>query len=184
MKNNLLLWMNGLFLLLLGIISCSSDDEETIPEISGTIIEKVDCSKAVSDFMDQFCEASQTDIYLSNEPHKTCVINSKEEKLNYNYTKILLLSEDQLPDIDFSKYSLVIGYYQHVNRIGAKVPIEKKKQTLYDSNDGYILELQYTYQKIKENHVITCDAYYIINWGLYPKLNGNKDIKTQMTFIR
>lgn len=177
--------MSGLFLLLLGMVSCSSDDEEIIPEISGTVIEKVDCNKAVSDFLDKFCEASQTDIYLSDEPHKTCVIiNSKEEILNYNYAKIMLLSEDQLPDIDFSKYSLVISYYQHVNRTGAKVPIEKKKQTLYDSNGSYILELQYTYQKIEENNVITCDAYYIINWGLYPKLNGNRGIKMQMTFIK
>ena len=60
--------MSGLFLLLLGMVSCSSDDEEIIPEISGTVIEKVDCNKAVSDFLDKFCEASQTDIYLSDEP--------------------------------------------------------------------------------------------------------------------
>ena len=98
----------------------------------------------------------------------------------------LLLSSgnDTIPDIDFSKYSLVIGYHMVGNNVGEKIPKEKKQQTLYDSEGSYVFELGYTYQKIEENHATVCSAYPIINWGLYPKLDSNRPIKTQMTFIK
>lgn len=172
----------GLFLLAVLLpTGCSSDEED---ETRGTIIEQIDCGYETSTFFNEqvpFLGGKCPYLY-DNKAHVTrdyLIINNEDDYIN-TFSEY----EGILPEIDFSKYSLVIGSLlcQQPQKKGEKIPTEPKQQFLYKTNDGYAMELHYSYEKVGSDDVITQIIQYVNFWGIYPKLE-DKEIKMYLKFV-
>lgn len=98
-------------------------------------------------------------------------IDSKEEFAAF-YTGL-----DELPEIDFSKYTLLLGAKEYDN---PDTDIENYKLVLTESEDGYILRL--CCQHIGEGWVHTNEYPWLIYYyGLYPILE-DKDIIVNLIY--
>lgn len=171
----------GLFLLAVLLpIGCSSDDEE---EIKGTLIEEVDCGNDVSTFfMEHIPHIGGKLTYLYDKQADATkdfiIINNQEDFTN------TFIEEVILPKIDFSKYSLVIGYtsFQQPSKKGDKIPRELKKQSLFRTDNGYTIELQYSYDTVGNDYIITPIMQYINFWGIYPKLDETQLVSINLKY--
>ena len=166
----------GLFLLAgLLPIGCNSDDEE----IKGTIIERIDTGKDISTFFNSEW-ADYTDTYPETffnreewDRNHIHLINSQEE------LKSIYHGSKEIPQIDFSRYSLIIGQQLKVTEIGKKSAGSLKDIRLYDTKDDYRLDLCCTSYIPKGSLLVEHFLYF---WGIYPKLN-NKNITIQIKLI-
>ena len=101
----------------------------------------------------------------------TCYrIDSKQE------LEALYQGTDKLPEIDYSKYTLLLGAKVYFD---ADTDTENYKQVLYESKDGYDLNF---YSRHMEGNwgalSITLQIYY---YGLYPKLK-DKEINVNLIY--
>lgn len=161
------------------LIACVSDTEEDkYEEVHGVIIPEANYSNEMSDFLVTYVKNS-IDYWHSDLGSKCFIINNMSELSDF----VVSLSEDKIPNIDFSKYSLLIGSasYSHYKR-GDKIPTTKLKQMLYKTEKGYTVELHYNYSVINNDDNLTYDEKWVTFWGLYPKLDNIK-IFTQFKFI-
>ena len=164
----------GLFLLAILLpMSCSSEAEEE--KINGTIIEEIDYGEQVNSFFSYELPNSSVYYYsryfFSNQEefdYNLCyVINSDEEFKNIYRGK----SDAILPEIDFSKYTLIIG--QQRPDLGYR-PKDLIRKIFYKTPEGYVLELHYNQVIMKKGSVDTFPDYIVYYWGVYPKIEGNK----------
>lgn len=176
--------MIGMIILLM---SCSKDKSvEVEPEIQGIVIQQITVDPITASTFDKFCEQCtfHSSAFIEGKNITSsqgyCIINSKEdlEALNkgvevnnklweatVNYVQYM--GKSDIPEVDFTKYSLVLGKLAFFPDLGAKCPSELKKQTLYHTNGGYVMELKYT------SYIVECATYleeYVYFWGIYPKL--------------
>lgn len=167
----------GLFLLAVLLpTGCSSDEDD---EIKGNVIEQVAYGNDITEFFNkQVPFLGSKCLYLYNvgtlSSKDYLIINSQEE-----YANTFQEYEGTLPEIDFSRYSLIIGslLYQQPQKKGDKVPKEPKRQLLYKTNDGYTLELYYSYEEVGSDDAITSLMQYVNYWGIFPKLaEGKMDV--------
>ena len=164
-------------MLLLGelMAACSSDSPEEEDIILGTIIEEVKCDDKMTDFLNEkiyteslypIAGAIRYPFFneYTGEKRNIIIIDSQKEFLG------VFPDAGGLPEIDFSKYTLIIGSKQFRWGIGDKIPQEQRQKQLYKNNNEYTLVLRYTYY-ISE---IGLDStHYLLTWGLYPKLSSD-----------
>ena len=138
--------------------ACSSDGHDTLeaPEEAGITAESFLAEKL-----------SNTRRFLQDRfaiEENTCYrIDSKKEFSE------LYLGSDELPEIDFDKYTLILGAKVYTD---ADTDDEKFKQILSESDDSYILNL---YSKHLEGKWSSCGiTLQIFYFGLYPKLKEKK----------
>ena len=158
----------GLCLSAFCVISCDDSDDQDSPHPHGTVL----VHKETEDFFYQFGYMGRIDpfkvhkdpFFADTERYKDtcCIINSYEE-LNAVYS-----GEKQLPDIDFSSVTLVIGkayvpsqnYYIYDQSISIPDAEQKVTLTLTFKNDRMATQAY-------------ADLFY---WGFYPKFEA-KEIK-------
>lgn len=99
-----------------------------------------------------------------------CFFNTSDENVSYvinsdSEFKDIFSCEKELPDIDFKKYSLVIG--QHTMPISFCKVVE---QSIIESD---VLELNLTAEPLSQDGYWNAISkmYY---WGLYPKLSNKQ----------
>jgi hypothetical protein len=145
---------------------CSSDEDE------GTIIQRVDLGHQIEDFFNsEWADYNNDDVYPSTffnhderGRDKICLINSQEELSKiYQGTK-------EIPEIDFSKYTLIVGQQKRNVEIGKESTGKFLEQKLFQTEDGYQMNL-YCNSIIPD--AVIYRISYIYYWGLYPK----QDIK-------
>lgn len=161
----------GLFLLAVLLpTGCSSDEED---EIKGKEIESIDIGNDIEAFFYSEWFAYNTsetypETFFNQElidKENICLVNSKQELESIYYGNL------EIPEIDFSKYTLIIGKKTKHVEIGKKSPANLKELKLYEINDGYILNL-YCSSYVPEGDIFVKRFLYF--WGLYPKLNNKK----------
>lgn len=84
---------------------------------------------------------------------------------------------NQFPQIDFEKYSLVVGMVFYLSE--KRVPEKSLGHKLYKSGNEYLMVLNYAYQTSYDVFSTT----YLTYWGLYPKLE-NLPIRNKINFIK
>jgi hypothetical protein len=151
--------------------ACSSDDDSISKDViqpvsltSGPIVEFFNAELRRS--TKSFWYEEYPDRLYGDIPNIACVVNSREELAD------IYLGEKELPDIDFDKYTLIIGQQMMP---GFGFYLTKKELTL--SNDGLILTL-YTRN---DNEVIPDALQHLYFWDLYPKLSQTKVSVTAIT---
>ena len=127
-------------MLLMGelMAACSSDspEEDIIP---GSIIEEVKCDAKITDFLNEkiyteslypIAGAIRYPFFneYTGEKRNIIIIDSQKEFLG------VFPDVGGLPEIDFSKYTLIIGSKQFRWGIGDKIPQEQKQKQLYKNN--------------------------------------------------
>ena len=136
MKKYMFLLVSALFLFAIGTTSCSNNDEGNDNNI---ITPVANMSNEVKNFFDE--EVANNAFILEN-PNGVVAVNSISE------LEDIYEGEKPFPDIDFSKYTLIIG----------ELNIKLNTLNVYLKND-----LDYQPQ------VIT----HLYFWGLYPKYEKN-----------
>lgn len=163
--------MTALVLTIAGLSSCGNDDDLDNGVVDGEIIEAVAVNEDVSKFFDKRFTGKSGLRELFLEPSKDgpvirplIVINSQEELAQ------ILNEEPNLPEIDFSHCSLVLGIYSYCYNEGDKVPIDLLSQKLYKTSNGYRMVLSCSYRIQGADCLIDVD--YLNFWGVYPKLES------------
>ena len=169
----------GLFLLAVLLpMGCCNDEED---ETKGKEIESIDIGNDIEAFFYSEWFAYNTsetypETFFNQElidKENICLVNSKQELESIYYGNL------EIPEIDFSKYTLIIGKKTKHVEIGKKSPANLKKIKLYETKENYLLDL-YCTSYIPEGDMFVRRFLYF--WGLYPKLN-NKIITSQIKFI-
>ena len=157
----------GLLLLIAVLpMGCSSDDDEE--RINGTIIEEIECGSELSDFLNEqlpLVTAGFPPFFYDEENNKVkdvIIINNKED-----FSRVFPEFDTSLLDIDFSVSSLVIGHTAYKSGIGNKTPKELIEQILYQTENGYTIEIKCSYDIIKADLAVLS---YVNFWGVYLKL--------------
>ncbi len=158
----------GLCLSAFCVMSCDDSDDQDSPHPHGTVL----VNKEIGDFFNQFgymigfdpFKVRKDPFFPNTERYKDtcCIINSYEE-LNSVYS-----GGKQLPDIDFSCVTLVIGK--------AFVPCENyyiydQSISIPDANQKVTLTLTF-----KDDRMATQALADLFYWGFYPKFEA-KEIK-------
>lgn len=162
-------------LTVIGLLSACSNDSDKDNDFPGTIIEEVKCNPTITAFFDEKVYSGGNYSIMggdytpflnekTGEIRDIIVINSEEELLE------LFPDAINLPEIDFSKNSLVIGRMHFVNTLGEKRPIEQKRKVMYKNGNDYTLSLYYSYSIIE---IASDMVEYVATWGIYPKLSSN-----------
>ena len=168
MRKNVLLWMCVVLMALVGMSSCSSDDE------NDNNISPVDVNDGpiAAFFKTELPERhSDSEYYLITrsfffdpetlggvqiEENIVCVINSRQELAE------IYQGEKELPEIDFDKYTLIIGQ-QIMPYHGFYVA----QKDLSAGDNGLVLTL---YAR-NDDELLSCAHQNLYFWGLYPKLS-------------
>jgi hypothetical protein len=138
----------AILLIMLGLIACEKGNEKIISPINIS-------NERLIDFFDMILPtATESGCLFSTTNSDTCyVINSIDEFLS-------IYSCDDLPEIDFTSYSLVIGQKRMPN-------------SYYTVIEQYIVETESLrlniVVKLPENHWPSFSKLYY--WGVYPKLS-------------
>lgn len=189
MKKNVLFYVCALLLLMVGAVGCSSDDvdENIVQEAAATEEVKAFFDK---DFTFNYSEeyaykvAEDPDSYNSEQSwpiagffiwdeflHNLVVvrtINSREE-FEHTYN-----GKFQLPDIDFSKNTLIVGLARSNDSSETLGRVR-----LCEATEGNY-ELQVIIDKdVNREHVFTLAIKPLLFWKMYPKFPTNK-----MTVVR
>lgn len=158
-------------------MSCDKENEEYQEDVMGTLVQEAENTEIINNFFNSALPYSSyyhySDCFFCTldefERNIIYVINSDEELKN----ACKGISNNALPSIDFSKYTLIIG--QERPQPGFK-PKDQLKKSLYETEDGYILSLQYDQVVMKPGSVDLFIDYIVYYWGIYPKLKNNNII--------
>ena len=154
MKIRTLILAAALLLSGAGFAGCSESDEQ--PTAAGT--PPVTPSRDVSDFFDAHLSGHETDFnfsYMDCYETECFLINSVEE------FRAIAPEPIELPDIDFAKYSLIVG--QHVFE---EPRYSLESQAVETGTDALTLNL--VYSEFRGIAPAMVAPYYF--WGLYDKL--------------
>ena len=159
----------GLFSLLT-LTSCSSDDKETEAEdvnairpidVKNTPIDaffNTELSGVFGYSTSFFCESAEWNgLPVPINKNLVYVINSREELAD------IYLGEKELPEIDFDKYTLILGQ-QIMPYLGFYVG----KKELVKGEDTLILNLHARHDSRSDENLPTM-LQILYFWGLYPK---------------
>jgi len=168
MKRNIFVMMSGLVLTIAGLfVACSNDEDENV-------IQPIDVAdSAITTFFNkelperhndsQPYEYSTSFFYDFSVGSKEKIVSSESfvRLINSNQELTdIYEGENELPEIDFDKYTLIIG---HQAMPGLGFYLTKKE--LMVSNEALVLNL-YTRN---DREVIACAIQHLYFWGLYPK---------------
>ena len=154
LRINIFCYIQSIIAISLLFFSCNNED------FSKTIIKEINCSSDFVQFFNKECDKIiKTDNYIDS-----CVIINSVEHLNSIYSGNM-----QIPYIDFSKYTLVVGQ-KSINSHGWTIAYKKLS---FDDNQLNM----YLYISTKtELHASAFTKLFY--WGLYPKLQS-KNINTR-----
>lgn len=177
MKSKTLLFILPLLAMLL-LPACSDDEDHR------TEIPQVEADNELKEFMYAILPDHVSDIgeefpfttsFDDNGRPRPLIINCQtdfERSFRTEESNI-----NQFPQIDFEKYSFVVGMVFYLSE--KRVPEKSLGQKLYKSGNEYLMELNYAYQTSFDVFSTT----YLTYWGLYPKLN-NLPIKSNINYIK
>lgn len=95
---------------------------------------------------------------VSYENHSdTCYVVN-----NYEDFQAIYVGQEQLPDIDFDSYTLLVG-----QKFSSSIYIKLNKQEFYEDDNKYVLDMYYA------DDFVSFAEINIFYWGLYPKLSHN-----------
>ena len=160
MKKKYLLWLVGV-VLSGAMLSCSSSEEESIPEgvimpISLTDGEIVDFFKSAYGADAKRQESFDFTKTLCNDEKRPCLIINNEDEFREAYTGVF-----PLPTIDFSKYSLVIGkVYTNAGTFLDNMSIKQLNDSKSVLTINYIIDTKGCYIAIVD---------YMYYWKIFPK---------------
>lgn len=187
MKKNRIIWMCAVLMMAIGMSSCTSsydtpviDIDREIQAVRGGDVEEggrgrteVDKSDPLSVFFRGVLQGKYPIYYhgitdfCTDISYESChVINSREEFEQADK------GNQELPDVDFSRYTLIIGRTYGVNG-----DCKLEDVTLRDKGDFYELETTVRYHVGGSGTQAHVDFYY---WRLYPKLE-KKDVIVKYT---
>ena len=176
-RNVLLFTLPLLAMLFLPACSSSSEDEEE--ELPGTIIPQVACASETAAFFQTewpvYCIPYPETFFerdLRGQDNISLINNEEEFQSIYKGTL-------QLPEIDFSQYTLVIGQKRKEVANGKKSSLELLKLELRDTSEGYHLYLICS-SEVPANAFLNVETFYYY-WALYPKLD-NKAIIVSLKY--
>lgn len=163
-----------LLLLTVVVAACCNDNNWDEGVLDGEIIESVSVSEDVNKFFDKRFSGVRPGVHkFYYEPElgesgpilrPLIVINSQEELMQ------IINDEPDLPEIDFSNCSLVLGICSYSDNGGDKVPIDLLSQKLYKTINGYQIVLSCSYIIKGADSFPTIE--YLNFWGVYPKLKS------------
>ena len=153
-KKMLVSMLSLLAMIAIVFIGCSNDDEVTpMPESVVPVI----CNESISVFFEQYLpKDGHSEVFFTDVPEneETCMVIDNKDELRSAYN-----GDKELPEIDFSKYSLVIG------KLYVAAGLYVKEQAMqYDSPTTLSIFLE---TDERGYIAIMMDIYY---WGVYPKL--------------
>lgn len=147
-------------------MGCDSDDGD---DQLGIEVTHINADDEVKDFFEKeltsFTDVVPTSFFVMMEGNAHFVINSKEE------FQSIYQGHEQLPEIDFSKYTLIVGQQKRNVELGKESPGQFLEQKLYQTDDGYQM---YLYCKSVVPDAVLYAISYIYYWGLYPKQDINE----------
>ena len=168
------LFFASMLLSVVMLLSCNNSDDEGFDngsESDGSTISPINVSEGpIADFFNvewpnktdraynakSFFYDSSRDFGLQVTESVVSLINSRQELAD------IYLGDKELPDIDFDKYTLIIGRQ--------KMPYPYfyvAKQELIAGKDGLILNLYAN----NDEEILPCMKHCMYFWGLYPKLS-------------
>ena len=138
----------------MAFIECSSDVDNSENTI---VVNPEDISRSVSFFFEKALpKEAESEVFFTDVPKNkdTCLIINNEDELMSAYH-----GDEELPKIDFTNYSLVIG------KLYVTAGLYVKEQTVqYDAPTTLSLFLE---QEADAALTVMVNHYY---WGVYPKL--------------
>ena len=159
-------------MILLSACNNDSDEEDIVP---GIIVDEVKCDPMITDFFNKkvyteslypITAGFRPPFYdeTTGEIRYIVIINNEEELLN------IYPDAGELPKIDFSKYSVLIGCTPFGSGLEDKIPRDLKRKVMYMNNNQYTLALyfSYTFSEIGWDM-----QQYVLTWGIYPKLSSD-----------
>ena len=154
MKTQTLILAAALFLSGAGFAGCSDSDEA--PTAAGT--PPVAPSREITDFFDAHLSGHSSDFNFSHiDCHETeCFLINTAEEL-----RKIVPEPIELPDIDFAKYSLIVGQY-----VFEEPRYSLESQAVETGTD--VLTLNLVYRVLDGAAPAVIAPYYF--WGLYDKL--------------
>ena len=146
------------------LVGCSSDDSIILPinVTDGPIAVFFNAELPELNKSSDFYRNSKSFFYdpdsyggTAIEENRVCIINSRQELAD------IYLGDKELPEIDFDKYTLVIG--QQIMPVLGFYIVNKK---LVESGEEFVLKL---YAR-NDGEVLATALQNLYFWGLYPKL--------------
>lgn len=170
--------MGAAMMLVINLNSCSSDSSDDEMINKGVSVENVTPSKEVSDFFDRewthLGDGSPESFFKNNNQNIYAMVNSEEEFCE------LYQGDNEIPYIDFNRYTLVVGKKKYYTSEGEKNPTWLERQNLYLTTDGkYVLDLSCQYNI---PGVSFYSDRFICYWGLYSKLLP-QDITVNIQYV-
>ena len=170
--------MGAAMMLVINLNSCSSDSSDDEMINKGVSVENVTPSKEVSDFFDRewthLGDGSPESFFKNNNQNIYAMVNSEEEFCE------LYQGDNEIPYIDFNRYTLVVGKKKYYTSEGEKNPTWLERQNLYLTMDGkYVLDLSCQYNI---PGVSFYSDRFICYWGLYSKLLP-QDITVNIQYV-
>lgn len=166
-------------LAMMSVVACSSDDENhrtEIPQVEASSELKEFMYAILPDYVSYFGEGFPfITSFDDNGRPRPLIVNSQADFERFFRTEDS--NSSQFPQIDFEKYSFVVGMVFYLSE--KRVPEKSLGQKLYKSGNEYLMELNYAYQTSFDVFSTT----YLTYWGLYPKLN-NLPIKSNINYIK
>lgn len=155
-----------LLMLTSGIVltGCSSDDDDLSSEPQmATEIETISSNEGADSFFMKMKELYMKDFAMKND---TCYRIDSQEAL-----KAIYRGTDELPEIDFKNYTLVLG-----NKFwdGQTPDYESCRQVLREYPNGYYLNLYCSPLKLEGEWGLVEWYIPVYYYGIYPKLEDKK----------
>ena len=158
-KKGRFLLLSALLLVMAAMTTACCSDEEILP-----IIDVSEQENLISFFQKEHLEKGydrgMSNGFFGDKRNDTCIVVSSREEFTYLYR-----GDHPLPEVDFSKNSLIIGQSK-VEQGGYFV----EKQVLIKKNNEYQLDLYIRQGEGYHDQWITIVRY----WGIYPKLQKKK----------
>ncbi len=160
MKMRKVLWLSALLMMAFGMSSCSSDDP-----IEGQKVSTVKADDELSLFMTEALYSSEFEgrrTFFSADPEEEkCIIINSEQEFREAYR-----GDKELPKVDFSKYTLVVG-----RSWGNDTSYFFDNFEMVDKGDSYQLYLTLNHNVHPES-IAFCMIIDIYFWKLYPKMES------------
>lgn len=142
----------AVFFLCVSFVRCGDENEKK------TILPIDNLDKSIVDFFGSALPVIKSDCFFSSvDGDVCCIVNSKEE------LQAIYSCEKELPEINFSLYTLVIGQ--------KKMPNSYYSITEQSIDETDVLTLNLHVQLPDEHWPAFSQMYY---WGIYPKLYKKK----------
>ena len=160
MKKNKVLWLCAVLMMAVGMSSCSSDDP-----IEGQNVSTVKADDELTFFMTEALYGSEFEgrrtFFCADSEEEKCIIINSEQEFREAYR-----GDKELPKVDFSKYTLVVG-----RSWGNDSSYFFDNFEMVDKGDSYQLNLRLIHNMLPD-YLAFCMVIDIYFWKLYRKMES------------